>query len=105
MRTRGLISILLSNAYLHYVVDPWFERAAKPGLRSEAYLARDIDDFVLCFQYRADALRVQGAPCKRLGKFGLTLEANKTRLVEVCRLAQKYAGKRGRINAEKRSTF
>jgi len=40
------------------------------------------DDFVLCFQYRADALRVQKALCQRLRKFGLTLEPTKTKLVE-----------------------
>ena len=52
----GSISVLLSNVYLHYVLDLWFERVVKPRLRGEAYLVRYIDDFVLCFQYRADAL-------------------------------------------------
>jgi hypothetical protein len=47
--------------YLHYVLDLWFERVVKPRLRGEAYLVRYIDDFVLCFQYRSDALRVQKA--------------------------------------------
>jgi len=50
---------LLSNLYLHYVLDLWFERVVKPRLQGEAYLVRYIDDFVMCFQYRADALRVQ----------------------------------------------
>jgi len=63
----------------------------KPRLRGEAYLVRYIDDFVLCFQYRAEALRVQDALRKRLGKFGLTLEPAKTKLVEFGRFAQKYA--------------
>jgi len=54
----------------------------KPRLRGEARLVRYIDDFVLCFQYREDALRVQDALGKRLGKFGLTLEPSKTKLVE-----------------------
>jgi len=52
------------------LLDLWFERVAKPRLRGEAYLVRYIDDFVLCFQYRADALRVQKALCQRLRKFG-----------------------------------
>ena len=60
--------------YLHYVLDLWFERVVKPRLRGEAYLVRYIDDFVLCFQYREDALRVQEILRKRLGKFDLTLE-------------------------------
>src|SRR6476469_5416862 len=92
----GSISVLLSNVYLHYVLDLWFERMAKPRLRGEAYLVRYIDDFVLCFQYRADALRVQKALCQRLRKFGLTLESTKTKLVEFGRFAQRHASKRGR---------
>src|SRR5438552_9091523 len=96
----GSISVLLSNVYLHYVLDLWFERVVKPRLRGEAYLVRYIDDFVLCFQYRADALRVQDALCKRLGKFDLTLEPTKTKLVEFGRFAQRHAGKHGRSRPE-----
>src|SRR5437867_11690992 len=92
----GSISVMLSNVYLHYALDLWFERVAKPRLRGEAYLVRYIDDFVLCFQYRADALRVQKALCQRLRKFGLTLEPTKTKLVEFGRFAQRHASKRGR---------
>jgi len=94
------ISVLLSNLYLHYTLELWFERVVKPRLRGEAYLVRYIDDFVLCFQYRADALRVQDALRKRLGKFGLTLEPTKTKLVEFGRFAQRYASKRGRNRPE-----
>ena len=61
---------------------------------------RHIDDFVLCFQYREDALCVQDVLRKRLGKFGLTLEAKKTKLVEFGRFAQKWASKRGRKRPE-----
>jgi RNA-directed DNA polymerase len=93
-------SVLLSNLYLHYVLDLWFERVVKPRLRGGAYLVRYIDDFVLCFQYRKDALRVQDALRKRLGKFGLTLEPKKTKLVEFGRFAQKWASKRGRKRPE-----
>jgi group II intron reverse transcriptase/maturase len=67
----GSISVLLSNVYLHYVLDLWFERVVKPRLRGAAYLVRYIDDFVLCFQYRADALRVQEVLRKRLGEVWL----------------------------------
>ncbi len=96
----GSISVLLSNMYLHYVLDLWFERVVKSRLRGEAYLVRYIDDFVLCFQYREDALRVQEALCKRLGKFGLTLEPTKTKLVEFGRFAQRHASKHGRRRPE-----
>jgi RNA-directed DNA polymerase len=96
----GSISVLLSNVYLHYVLDLWFERVAKPRLRGEAYLVRYIDDFVVCFQYREDALRLQNALRNRLGKFGLTLEPTKTKLVEFGRFAQRHASKHGRNRPE-----
>ena len=92
--------MLLSNLYLHYVLDLWFERVVKGRLRGEARLVRYIDDFVICFQYRSDAIRVQDALRLRLGKFGLTLEPTKTKLVEFGRFAQKHAGKRGRNRPE-----
>jgi retron-type reverse transcriptase len=92
----GSISVLLSNVYLYYGLDLWFERVAKPRLRGEAYVVRYIDDFVLCLQYRADALRVQKGLCQRLRKLGLTLEPTKTKLVEFGRFAQRHASKRGR---------
>jgi RNA-directed DNA polymerase len=96
----GSISVLLSNLYLHYVLDLWFERVVKPRLRGEACMVRYIDDFVLCFQYRADALRVQEALAKRLRRFSLTLESTKTKLVEFGRYAQRHAGKRSRKRPE-----
>ncbi|WP_244622091.1 hypothetical protein [Bradyrhizobium ivorense] len=60
---------------------------------------RYIDDFVICFQYQSDAICVQEALRLRLGKFGLTLEPTKTKLVEF-RFAQRQAGKRGRNRPE-----
>ena len=82
----GVISVLLSNLYLHYVLDLWFERVVRGRLRGEARLVRYIDDFVICFQYREDAIRVEAALRRRLEKFSLTLEPDKTRLVEFGRL-------------------
>jgi group II intron reverse transcriptase/maturase len=92
----GSISVLLSNIYLHYVLDLWFEKAIKPRLKGEAYLIRYIDDFVVCFQYRSDALRFGEVLKKRLRKFSLELEPNKTRLVEFGRFASRHAQQRGR---------
>jgi group II intron reverse transcriptase/maturase len=96
----GSISVMLSNVYLHYVLDLWFARVVKPRLRGEAYLVRYLDDFGLCFQYRADALGVQKALCQRLSKFGLALESSKTKLVAFGRFAQQHASKRGRKRPE-----
>lgn len=89
----GSVSVVLSNVYMHYVLDLWFEKVVKPRLRGEAYLVRYIDDFVVCFQYRSDALRFQNVLRKRLGKFALALEPSKTRLVEFGRYAQRDAKK------------
>src|SRR5215469_734601 len=90
----------LSRLVSTNLLDLWFERVVKPRLRGEAYVVRYIDDFVLCFQYREDALRVQKALCQRLGKFSLNLGPTKTKLVEFGRFADKWASKRGRRRPE-----
>jgi len=59
-------------------------------------VVRYIDDFVLCFRFRSDALRAQEALAKRVSKFSLTLEPTKTKLVEFGRYAHRHASKRGR---------
>src|SRR5262249_55724559 len=101
----GSISVLLSNLYLHYVLDLWFERVVKPRLQGEAYLVRYIDDFVICFQYRADALRVRQVLDRRLGKFSLTLEATKTRLVEFGFASHSGTRANTGVNVPRRSIF
>ena len=63
----GSISVLLSNLYLHYVLDLWFERVVKCRLRGEAHLVRYIDDFVICFQYRSDVCECR-TPCALVGE-------------------------------------
>ena len=87
----GSISVLLSNLYLHQVLDLWFEQQVKPRLRGEAYLIRYIDDFVICFQFREDAERVQTVLSKRLNKFELAVEPSKTKLVKFGRFASREA--------------
>jgi RNA-directed DNA polymerase len=91
----GSISVLLSNLYLHHVLDLGFERVVKPRLCGEAYLIRYIDDFVICFQYQEDAERVLEVLRKRLEKFALALEPSKTRLIEFGRFAERGARARG----------
>jgi len=77
-----VISPLLANIYLHYVLDEWFEDVVKPRLRGDAYEIRYADDFILCFQYREDAERVLEVLGKRFEKYGLRLHPDKTRLIE-----------------------
>jgi group II intron reverse transcriptase/maturase len=78
----GVISPLLANVYLHDVLDVWFEREVKPRLKGEAFLIRYADDFIIGFKVEEDARRVLDVLPKRLGKFGLTLHPEKTRLVD-----------------------
>lgn len=77
----GVISPLLANIYLHYVLDEWFEEQVKPVLVGEAKLIRFADDFVLAFTHRRDAERVFAVLEKRFAKYGLTIHPEKTRLV------------------------
>jgi RNA-directed DNA polymerase len=77
----GVISPLLANVYLHYVLDEWFERDVKPRLRGRAFLIRYADDFIMGFACEEDARRVLEVLPKRFGKYGLTLHPDKTRLV------------------------
>lgn len=92
----GSISVLLSNVYLHYLLDLWFEKVVRPKMRGECYLVRYLDDFVTCFQYWSDAIRFQDALSKRLAKFSLSLEPNKTKLVEFGRFSQRHSKERAR---------
>lgn len=87
----GPISVLISNIYLHYVLDLWIEKVVKPRMAGEVYYIRYVDDFVLCFQYKTDAQRFEKALVKRLSKFALSLEPSKTRLVAFGRFAQENA--------------
>lgn len=77
----GVISPLLANVYLHYVLDEWFENDVKPRLKGKAFSVRFADDAVLAFNNEADARRVLAVLPKRFARFGLTLHPTKTRLV------------------------
>lgn len=85
----GPISVLISNLYLHYVLDIWFDRIVKPHMKGEVHIIRYLDDFIVCFQYHSDAKRFEAVLPKRLAKFGLKLEPSKTRLVRFGRFAKR----------------
>jgi group II intron reverse transcriptase/maturase len=80
----GVVSPLISNVFLHYVLDLWFENEVKPRLKGHAYLIRYADDFVIGFRYECDAQRVMEVIPKRFGKYGLTVHPTKTKLVRFC---------------------
>jgi group II intron reverse transcriptase/maturase len=77
----SVLSPLLGNVYLHYVLDLWFEQEVKPRLRGRATLIRYCDDFIIGFEQEDDARRVMEVLGKRLGRFGLALHPDKTRLL------------------------
>src|SRR6516164_5989274 len=83
----GSISPVLSNLYLHFVLDLWFEKKIKPQCRGEAYLVRFADDFVVSFQYRQDVDHFQQQVRERFTKFGLELAEEKTRRILFGRFA------------------
>lgn len=91
----GVISPLLSNLYLHEVLDRWFEHTVKPHLRGRAFLVRYADDAVLGFEQEEDARRVMTVLAKRFGRYGLTLHPEKTRLVQFRSPERRGAGKDG----------
>jgi RNA-directed DNA polymerase len=78
----GVISPILSNIFLHHVLDKWFEDMVKPRLKGKATLVRFADDFVMTFETYQDAKRVMDVMGKRLGRFGLTLHPDKTRFID-----------------------
>ena len=80
----GVISPWLSNVFLHYVLDRWFEQDVKPRLCQRAFLVRYADDFVIGFRDQRDAQRVMEVLPKRFGKYGLAVHPTKTKLVPFC---------------------
>ena len=78
----GIVSPVLANVYLHYVLDLWFERVVKKQCRGDVYKIRFADDFVCAFQFMAEAKRFERALPGRLGKFGLAVAPEKTRTLQ-----------------------
>ncbi len=77
----GVISPLLANIYLHEVLDKWFEHVVRPRMRGESFLIRYADDFVMVFSNEMDARKVEEVLPRRLGRFGLAVHPEKTRLI------------------------
>lgn len=78
----GVVSPILANVFLHYVLDEWVTEQVQPRLRGPSTLVRYCDDFVMLFAHKEDAERVLEVLGKRLGKYGLQLHPDKTRLVD-----------------------
>jgi len=95
----GLISPLLANIYLHYVLDAWFEREAKK-LRGKAHLVRYADDFIIGFQNRADAIALHQNLAERMRRFGLELHPTKTKLLRFGKFARRDCKRDSRSKPE-----
>ena len=91
----SVLSPLLANVYLHYVLDRWFEREVQPRLRGEAYIVRYADDFICAFELESDARRFQEVLPKRLARFSLELAEEKTQLLRFGRFARRDCQRRG----------
>ena len=91
----SIISPLLSNIYLHYVLDLWFSCRVRRQCRGEAYYFRFADDFLACFQYEDDAMSFMQRLKDRLEGFGLQLAEEKTQCIEFGRFARETAKARG----------
>jgi group II intron reverse transcriptase/maturase len=77
----GVISPLLANVYLHYVLDEWFAKEVQPRLRGSSFMVRYADDLVIFVKHEDEARRVMEVLPKRLARFGLTMHPEKTRLL------------------------
>ena len=92
----SVISPLLANVFLHYVLDEWFERDVKPHMRGRVHLIRFADDFVIACELESDARRLMQVLPKRFGRYGLQLHPTKTQLIKFQRLDQQDKGGAGK---------
>ena len=92
----SVCSPIIANIYMHYVLVWWFKEKMQPRFRGYSGLTVYADDFVVVFQYKDDAERFYEHLKKRMEHFGMTLEENKTRLIEFGRFAEERCAKKGR---------
>lgn len=92
----GIISPILANVYLHYVLDLWFEKVVRKQCKGQAYIVRYADDFVCCFQYKSDAEHFYTTLVGRLQKFNLELAEDKTKIIPFGRFAEKDSKRKGK---------
>lgn len=92
----GNLSPMLSNIFLHYVLDLWFEKKVKPRLRGACYLVRYADDFICMAQYADESQRIKQALVTRFAKFDLELHPEKTRIIRFGRYERENAKRQNR---------
>ena len=97
----GNLSPVLSNIFLHYVLDLWFEKKIKPQMRGECHLVRYADDFIVMVRYADEAKIIAEALRERFAKFGLELHPDKTRVISFGR----YESENAKGQNRKANTF
>lgn len=96
----GIISPVLGNIYLHFVLDDWFEKVVEKETRGYAGMVRYADDSVACFENKEEAEKYLRSVKKRLAKFGLEVSEEKTKIIEFGRYAQRNRKRRGENKPE-----
>jgi RNA-directed DNA polymerase len=81
----GVVSPILSNIFLHYVLDDWFKQEVQPRLKGKSFMIRWADDFIIAFEDKSDAERVMEVLPKRFEKYKLNLHPDKTSLIRFAR--------------------
>jgi hypothetical protein len=97
----GVLSPILTNIYLHYILDLWFEKKIKRQCKGFAQLIRYADDFIVCFQSGSEAKTFGEELKQRLGKFALRIAEGKARIIEFGR----YVWAKARREGKKVATF
>lgn len=92
----GNLSPMLSNIFLHYVLDLWFEKKIKPQTKGVCYLVRYADDYIGMVQYADDARNIEQAMRERFAKFNLELHPEKTRVISFGRYERENAKRQNR---------
>lgn len=91
----GVVSPILANVFLHYVLDVWFEKKVRKECKGQAYLVRYADDFICCFQSKSEAEKFYVDLKERLKKFNLEIAEDKTKIIPFGRYAEENAKKNG----------
>jgi len=92
----GVLSPILANIYLYYILDLWFEKTVKKRLKGYAGMVRYADDFIVCFQAGKEARIFTAMLKQRLGKFGLEIAKDKSRIIEFGRYVWERVQREGK---------
>jgi group II intron reverse transcriptase/maturase len=88
----GVVSPIIANVFLHYVLDEWYEQEVKPRLQGRSFLLRFADDFVIGCELESDAQRILEVLFQRFERYGLTIHPKKTKLVKFGKPPKKGSG-------------